>query len=148
MKRSHHSKGGAGILFWRHGESGAVEVLLGKRSKNMSHAPGKWSYFGGGLHSGEDFLACAYREAAEETANNDESVIKAREHFSELKPLMWLILWPFYKYQTFSCEVIKEPKAWPRLDSTTAKSGWFVMDNLPEPLHSEARRAVGRLRRR
>ena len=142
MRHLRLSYRGAGILFWRRGESGAVEVLLGKRSEDLECAPGTWSCFGGKRHKHETYIACAYREAAEETAADNESVIRSRSHFGDLKPLMVACPWPFYVYRTFSCEVIREPEKWPVLNWEHTEAEWFMLDKLPRPVHSEAGRAV------
>jgi 8-oxo-dGTP diphosphatase len=52
----------AGGIVWRHGEGGAVEVVLVHRS-----AYGDWSFPKGKLHQGETEAEAALREVQEET---------------------------------------------------------------------------------
>ncbi len=147
-KRREHAKGGAGILYWRQATAGGVEVLLGLRARTIKHAPGTWSYPGGSLKPGEDELAGALREVREETCDGLSAVdLRSNVHFHEPKVLRRLSFLPLvdYEYSTYSCEVLRTPPDWPRPNWEHAAFAWFPIDQLPSPLHGEARSSVREL---
>jgi 8-oxo-dGTP pyrophosphatase MutT (NUDIX family) len=143
-------KSGAGILFWRRTAQGHAEVLLGLRALTIRHAPGVWSYPGGSLHPGEGPLAGALRESLEEAGVDFRADLYALPRFAfEGEPLRVLSLSPFldYSYTTFACEALDVPQDWPRWNWEHERFEWFSLRDLPRPLHSQARLAIGSLRR-
>lgn len=147
-KRKEHAKGGAGILYWRKGPTGGVEVLLGLRARTIKHAPGTWSHPGGSLKAGEGPLAGALREAREETCEGLPAVdLRSKAHFREPEALRKLSFLPIarYEYSTFGCEVLESPPAWPQPNWEHETMAWFPVDRLPSPLHGEARTSIRKL---
>lgn len=55
-----------GVICFRVGETGALEVLVGKRAMTKELYPGYWDTGGGALEEGEDFQDAAERKLSQE----------------------------------------------------------------------------------
>jgi len=134
---------GAGIQFWRTNRDGTVEVLLGRRSSSVHHAPGEWSSFGGGRDVGESPWQNAVREAKEETAHRLADVDFRAPDFLVSAKSPRRVLVPFmYDFSTFFVEVKREPEGWPRLNWEHSEARWFDLKSLPTPLHPQTKAAL------
>ncbi|MFZ2125188.1 MAG: NUDIX domain-containing protein [Candidatus Saccharimonadales bacterium] len=131
-----HHKGisftGITTVFYCH--DGKGNLFLAKRSKNARDEHGRWDVGGGGLKHGQSVEESLKRELLEEY-----NVVPKRIDFiryydafrksSEGLPTHWLAL-------NFACQVnpadikINEPDMFDNF-------GWFPVDNLPQPLHSQ-----------
>lgn len=69
------------VALWRAGASGEPELLVGRRAKDAIRG-GLWELAGGKIERGEEPLAAAMRELAEEVA------VSARELSSPCEPLL------------------------------------------------------------
>ncbi len=144
FKRKRLPYHGAGVLIWREGNNGIPEILLGKRSQNVGHGAGKWSTFGGKQERHESVYRCAMREAAEETGLQSEVLLDQEFFIFNPRPFKKRTIPFVYSFTYYSCEAIKAPKGWPRKNREHTEIGWFSVQQLPEPLHREARRVIKR----
>jgi 8-oxo-dGTP pyrophosphatase MutT (NUDIX family) len=122
---------GVNCVFWCHDGNG--KVLFHKRSKNCRDEQGTWDAGGGAMEFGETFEDCVRREAKEEygvealkieyvTTKNVLRENNGRQtHW--IKNLHRVLIDP-------KQAKIGEPHKMDEL-------GWFTMDNLPSPLHSQ-----------
>ena len=101
-------------------------VLLALRSAEVRN-PGTWSIFGGGIDADESPEEAASRELFEEAGldydERDFRLIHERERGGGT-------------YYTFAILLPKEVRV--RLNFESEDSGWFDLDDLPEPLHAGA----------
>ena len=134
---------GAGVIFWRRGDKGKIEVLLAKRAQDIRHAPGQWSSFGGGRNPNETPWQNAQREAIEESAHGlGWSELPSSYFGIRSRPLKAVSYLLFYQYTYFDVQVIKNPLGWPSLNWEHSEVKWFPVDQLPNPLHSESRKII------
>jgi ADP-ribose pyrophosphatase YjhB (NUDIX family) len=101
-------------------------VLLGLRAPELNHGE-TWSVFGGQIERGEEPDEAASRELYEEAGldyhERDFRLIHERKRKTGV-------------YYTFAVMVRKEQRV--RLNPESIDSGWFDLDDLPEPLHPGA----------
>lgn len=122
---------GITVSFYCHDGQGNYVMHL--RGANCRDEHGKWDFGGGGLEFNETFEDCLVREIQEEYGvtpleykflGYDEVF---REH--EGKPTHWIS----FRYKVLvdrTLVINNEP-------DKHEKIGWFTMDNLPTPLHSQ-----------
>jgi 8-oxo-dGTP diphosphatase len=122
---------GVTVVFFCH--DGKGNYLLSKRSKNCRDEHGCWDPGGGGVDFGENVIDVLKREIKEEYCAD----IKEYEELGFLdvhrendgKPTHWIAL--FYRVLVNPKQVANgEPHKFDEL-------GWFRLDNLPKPLHSQ-----------
>lgn len=138
---------GAGILFavktpqtW--------EVLLGLR--RYSPFRGYWSVPGGGMSAedGGSFLACAFREAAEELCIGAEMwpvpVEVLAGCLEQCNSVRHTLRVPFFRFDTFlvklNCK--PDPWVWPRHNHEFEEVAWFPVTDLPTWTHLGVRLSV------
>jgi ADP-ribose pyrophosphatase YjhB (NUDIX family) len=111
-----------------------LQVILSKRSKNARDEHGRWDPGAGGLKHGRTLEENVRRELKEEYSVEPLSVdfIGYRDVFRELEdgtPTHWLAM-DFAAKVDPSQVRINEPDIFDA-------SGWFTLDKLPSPLHSQ-----------
>lgn len=123
---------GVTTVFWCHDGSG--RLFLAKRSVNARDEHGRWDPGAGGLKHGQTLEENVRRELMEEY--NVEPLhlefIGYRDIFRELEdgtPTHWLAMDFVAKVDPLKLQ-IAEPDMFD-------DSGWFVLDELPSPLHSQ-----------
>lgn len=122
---------GVNCVFWCHDSSG--KVLMHKRSNKCRDEHGKWDCGGGSMEFGETFEQTVRREIKEEygvealeieyvcTKNVLRENDGRKTHW--IKNMHWVLVDP--------SKVIKgEPEKMEEI-------GWFDLNNLPQPLHSQ-----------
>ena len=110
---------------------GDGKVLLARRSAGARDEPGTWDTGAGALEFGETFEAAVTREVTEEyaAAPKDITMLGVRNVVRAEPPSHWVAV-------VFSVRVdpaavrIGEPHKFDEL-------GWFRLDALPSPLHSQ-----------
>jgi|SRR3989344_493947 len=123
---------GVGVVFFCHDRKG--KVLLSKRSKNTRDEHGKWDPGGGSIELGENVFDALKREIKEEYCTN---VLKSEflgfrdVHRIDEKgnKTHWIVL-------DFKVLVDKN-KAKNGVPAKHTEIGWFALNNLPKPLHSQ-----------
>jgi 8-oxo-dGTP diphosphatase len=122
---------GVNVVFCCHDKDG--KVLMQKRSRNCRDEQGTWDFGGGSMEFGETFEEAVGREVMEEYGVLPLEVKYIitknvlREH--DGKPTHWIknMYW-----------VLVDPEKVRVGDSEKMDEiGWFMLDNLPEPLHSQ-----------
>lgn len=113
---------------------GKGNIFLAKRSKNTRDEHGRWDSGGGGLKHGESVESGLRREVLEEYGVEPISIeslgyYDAFRETSDGQPTHWLAL-PFAVLVDRSKVKICEP-------DMVDDSGWFRLDNLPQPMHSQ-----------
>lgn len=132
--RKHKGVSFTGIttVFFCHDGNG--KVFLNKRSKNTRDEHGRWDPGGGGLKHGESVEESMRREVKEEYGVTplDTKFIGYFDAFRETPDGLsnhWLAM--CFAVKVDPAEVtINEPEM-------VDDSGWFTLDNLPEPMHSQ-----------
>ncbi len=122
---------GIAICFYCH--DGQGNFVLNKRNQNCRDEHGRWDFGGGGLKFGETFQECLAREVKEEYGTEIvkcefigfDEVFRNQDgvetHWVDIR----------YKVQLDRNKVINaEPHKHDEI-------GWFTLDNLPSPLHSQ-----------
>lgn len=122
---------GVCIVFFCH--DGKGNVVMAKRSQNARDEKGRWDIGGGGLDFGMPVLDCLKKEVREEydTEVIDAIFLGFRDVHRELygRPTHWIAL--DYKVLVKPEGVkLNEPHKFDGL-------GWFRLDSLPEPMHSQ-----------
>ena len=122
---------GVNVVFWCHDKEG--RVLMQKRSQKCRDEQERWECGGGSMEFGETFESAIRREVMEEFGTepieieyvSTENVL--REHDGRrthwIKNMHWVLVDP-EKVRVGDPEKMDE-------------IGWFSLDNLPEPLHSQ-----------
>lgn len=122
---------GVAVAFYCHDGNG--NYLFHKRSALCRDEHGRWDCGGGGLNVGERLLEAVTREVSEEFGTNPIEIEYMgmdevfREH--EGKQTHWID----FKYRVLVDRdrvVNSEPHKHDEL-------GWYTLDNLPSPLHSQ-----------
>lgn len=113
---------------------GKGNLFMAKRSKNARDEHGRWDFGGGGLKHGESVEDGLYREVHEEygvTPIKTEFLgyYDAFRETPDGQPTHWLAL-PFTVLVDPTQVKIGEPEMF-------EDSGWFRLDSLPEPIHSQ-----------
>ena len=136
VSKNHDGKRGFGFIgvnctFWCHDKKN--RVLMHKRSNNCRDELGRWDYGAGSMEFGETFDETVAREVEEEYGIKPEEIIYVktenvlRTHNGQkthwIKNLHWVLVDP-KKVKNNDPEKISE-------------IGWFEVDNLPSPLHSQ-----------
>ena len=119
-----HTFHGAGILCWRRDESGAISILLGKRSAGI----GKWTIPGGTYEKSDghdekgrrNYKGTAIRETHEEMGLEIENC----------SPL-WSLIIPYFHYEVFSCQIYNSEL--PQTLNEFSEVAWFLSSDLPTP---------------
>lgn len=113
---------------------GNGKLFLTKRSKNTRDEHGRWDPGGGGLKHGQSIEESLRREVLEEY-NTVPIATEFIGYFDALRetpdgiPTHWLAM--LFAVHVNPAEVkINEPEM-------VDDSGWFSMDNLPSPMHSQ-----------
>ncbi|HUD10827.1 MAG TPA: NUDIX domain-containing protein [Candidatus Saccharimonadia bacterium] len=132
--RRHKGKSFPGVttVFLCH--DGQGHFFMAKRSKNCRDEQGRWDIGGGGLKWGQRAKDNALREIQEEYGATPQSIefIGYRDAFRKLEdgtPTHWLAM-DFVAKVDPATVSIREP-------DTFDDSGWFMLDTLPSPLHSQ-----------
>lgn len=122
---------GVTCVFWCHDENN--RILMHRRSKNCRDEQGRWDCGGGSMEFGETFEETVRREVAEEygvepveikyitTANVLRTHDGRKTHW--IKNLHWVLVDPT-RVKNNDPEKIDE-------------IGWFSIEDLPSPLHSQ-----------
>ncbi|MCL5435582.1 MAG: NUDIX domain-containing protein [Patescibacteria group bacterium] len=123
---------GVTVVFFCHDGNG--NFLLAKRSQNARDEQGRWDTGGGGLEFGDSLEETLRREIGEEYGAEvlDFEFLGFREvHRTSVddRPTHWIALDFKARVDPLKAK-INEPHKFDRL-------GWFRLDNLPEPLHSQ-----------
>lgn len=117
---------------------GKGRMLLQKRGKNARDEHGKWDIGGGAVEFGETMLEAVNREIYEEYLTipikvEYLSTYEAHRKY-EGKPTHWIAL--LHAAQLDPAKIkIGEPD---RIDEV----GWFDVNSLPKPLHSQIQKAL------
>ena len=127
---------GVGVVFYCH--DGKGNVLMGKRNINCKDEHGNWDIGGGGLEFGEHVIDALKREIKEEYCTD-------------------VLSFEFLGYRDVHRERIGIKNHWVALDFKVLvdkekvkngephkfdEVGWFKLDNLPSPLHSQVPNAL------
>jgi 8-oxo-dGTP pyrophosphatase MutT (NUDIX family) len=121
-----------GVVFCCH--DGQGNILLGKRSTNARDEWGRWDIGGGGLHVGESLLAAVEREVVEEYAATIHDIVplgyrEVHRENDSLEKTHWI---------SFDFAVRVDPQSVKNLEpEKCVEIGWFRLDSLPAPLHSQ-----------
>jgi|SRR3989338_334845 len=122
---------GVTISFFCH--DGKGNVLFNKRSKNCRDEHGKWDIGGGSLEFGQSVIDTLKKEIEEEYGTN-------------------VLKYEFLGYNDVHRELQEQKTHWISLDFKVLinrdkvkngephkfeEIGWFTIDNLPQPLHSQ-----------
>ena len=123
---------GITTVFFCH--DGQGKVFLTKRSRNTRDEHGRWDPGGGGLKHGQSVEENLLREVKEEYGVTPKSFefigyFDAFRQTSERLPTHWLAM-IFAVHVDPEQVKIMEPEM-------VDDSGWFTLDNLPTPLHSQ-----------
>ncbi len=121
-----------GISVGVHCLNGKGEILLVRRSKLARDEHGAWDKIGGGTKHNEKLEDAAKREVLEETGCHakDLKFLGFQEVFREHngKKTHWICM-------LYSCQIDTEKV---HIDIPEADiHGWFSLDHLPSPLHSQ-----------
>lgn len=132
--RKHKGASFTGIttVFWCYNDEG--QIFLAKRSKRARDEHGKWDPGAGGLKHGQTLEANLRRELKEEYGAEPLRLdfIGYRDVFRQLDdgtPTHWLAMDFAVKVDPATLR-INEPQMFD-------DSGWFALDELPAPLHSQ-----------
>jgi 8-oxo-dGTP diphosphatase len=122
---------GVNVVFWCQDNKG--RVLMHKRSKNCRDEQGTWDCGAGSMEFGETFEEAVRREVKEEYGTDaidirymtTLNVLRRHEERTThwVKNMHWVLLDP-------GQVVVGEPD---KIDEI----GWFELDKLPTPLHSQ-----------
>ena len=132
--RRHKGISFAGITVCFMCYNGRGEFFLGKRSRNSRDEHGRWDLGGGGLKWGSSVEDTLRREIKEEYGATAQHItfLGYRDLFRTLEdgtPTHWVGL--DFAVRVDPAEVaIQEPNMFD-------DSGWFRLDNLPQPAHSQ-----------
>ena len=111
---------------------GQGKILMHQRSEKCRDEQGNWEFGGGQLDFGEDVRECVLREVKEEygCAGEIQEELPVRSLFREVGSVKthWLLIPFIIKVDPREVE-IGEPEKMSAI-------GWFTLDNLPSPLHS------------
>lgn len=122
---------GVTVVFLCHDGNG--NILLNKRSHNCRDEQGNWDVGAGSLEFGHNILDTLKREIKEEYCTDilNHEFLGYRELHREAngKPTHWIGL-DFKVHIDRTKTSIGEPH---KIDDL----GWFTIDNLPQPLHSQ-----------
>lgn len=133
---------GITVVFFCH--DGRGNLLLAQRSVKARDEKGAWDVGGGGLEFGDGLEETLRREIKEEYNLEviDYEFLGFREVFRKLngRPTHWLAL-DFRVLVDPRKAKINEPHKFDRL-------GWFKLDALPQPLHSQLPFAVSKYKNR
>jgi len=110
---------------------GAGEILLARRSAGARDEPGTWDTGAGALEFGETFEAAVTREVKEEYATEPREItlLGVRNVVRAEPPSHWVAV-IFAVLVDRDAVAIGEPHKFDEL-------GWFRLDALPAPLHSQ-----------
>lgn len=124
----------AGLLIFR--PDGRVFLAL--RSHEVMD-PGVWGIPGGRIEPGEDAWTAAWSEALEEL--HSMPPLREVDKRDTMKS-------GDFTYTTFVVEVRdQDAESWlPTLNWENDEWGWFALDALPDPLHENVKRVLGRYR--
>ena len=132
--REHKGKSFTGIttVFFCHDGNG--NLFLTKRSKKTRDEHGRWDPGGGGLKHGQSIEQNMLREVKEEY-NVDPIETEFIGYFDAFRnapdgePTHWLAM----------CFAVKVDRSKVKINEPEMvdDSGWFTLDKLPEPLHSQ-----------
>lgn len=122
---------GIGVVYFCH--DGVGNVLLAQRSKNARDEIGRWDIGGGGVEFSENILDTVKKEIKEEysTDAKDIEFLGFRDVHREQNGIQthWVTL-DFKVLVDRSIAKIGEPHKFDNF-------GWFTLDTLPSPLHSQ-----------
>lgn len=112
---------------------GKGRFLLQKRSQNCRYEQGRWDVGGGAMEFGESWEEAVRREVKEELGVEPEKV-EFIHAFNALRdndgiPTHWVALVHTVQVDPKKVRIIEKDK----IDEI----GWFTMDSLPSPLHSQ-----------
>jgi len=112
---------------------GKGRVLLQKRSKNCRDEHGRWDVGGGSMEFGENWEEAVRREVKEELGAEPLKV-EFLHAFNALRdnngtPTHWVALVHAVEVNPEEVKIIETDK----IDEI----GWFTMDSLPSPLHTQ-----------
>lgn len=112
---------------------GKGKFLLQKRSKNCRDEQGRWDVGGGSMEFGETWEEAVRREVKEELGVDPQKV-EFIHAFNALRdnhgtPTHWVALVHAVQVDPDEVKIIETDK----IDEI----GWFTMDSLPSPLHSQ-----------
>ena len=111
---------GVGVLIERNGK-----ILLGKRCEGWANRT--WTFIGGKLRPGENYIEAAKREAKEETGLEIDDLELITKHVNDINGT------PFLTFG-FKPKIVKgEPKAME--PDEIERWEWFDPDNLPENVY-------------
>ena len=120
-----------GVSYYCH--DGKGKYLLNKRSKNCRDEHGRWDFGGGGIDFDDTIEETLKKELKEEycAKNISYEFMGHRDVFREHKgkKTHWI---------QFDFRVLVDPKEVKNGEPNKFEElGWFSLDNLPKPLHSQ-----------
>lgn len=132
---------GVTVVFYCH--DGEGHVLLHKRSAQCRDEQGRWDAGGGSMEFGETFEDAVAREVKEEYGVSPLEIVHAgttnvlREH--EGSATHWVA----------NVHAVRVPREGARLGEPQKMDeiGWFALDQLPHPLHSQFHRHLEMVRK-
>lgn len=121
---------------------GKGRIFLAKRSKNARDEHGRWDTGGGALEFGEDIEERLKKEIKEELCVDilEYEFLGYRDvhRIQEGRPTHWI---------TLGFKVLVDPEQVKNGEPHKFDEiGWFTLDNLPSPLHSQALPALEKFR--
>jgi ADP-ribose pyrophosphatase YjhB (NUDIX family) len=132
--RQHKGKSFVGVTTCFFCHDGKGSFFMAKRSQNNRDEQGTWEIGGGGLKWGQKAMDNAIREAKEEyNATPKQTELLGYRDVLRTQPdgtkTHWLAL---------DFALLVDPKELRNNEPKTFDSvGWFSLDNLPSPLHSQ-----------
>lgn len=106
------------------------KALLLKRSDDATDHPGTWCFPGGMIEEDEDAMAAAFRETLEETSHDLDASLNE----------------PFVTQDGFATFRVELQDPVPvELNEEHTESGWFALNELPEPMHPGVAATIAQL---